>query len=163
MKSTKFSVVERNALGWPDEMVVPAKYFLLFVACDASKISGEQIASFANEALAKGLVYCCIWGPDCERFHDLVDSSHIKRGNSESPTVHDTVITTWHENESLEEAVEFFVLHALPTPGYLSENLFGLALSVSNKDWSTRIRLQIERLGGQVELLTTATRNPHRV
>jgi hypothetical protein len=64
----QFSVLEIRALGWPDSVQLPRERFRLFVAADTTQTTTEQIAAFTQAALQMGMVYCCAWGPGCERF-----------------------------------------------------------------------------------------------
>jgi hypothetical protein len=36
-------------------------------------LSTQAVADFTLAALNQGMVYFCSWGPECERFHDIVD------------------------------------------------------------------------------------------
>jgi hypothetical protein len=49
--------------------------FRLFVAADVMGVAVGAIGQFAHTALATGMVYFCTWGPDCQRFHDIVDET----------------------------------------------------------------------------------------
>jgi len=73
----RFVVVECNSLIWPSELQIPSKRFRLFVAADASRASVEVVSEFAQAALKQGMVYFCAWGPDCQRFEDIVDENVV--------------------------------------------------------------------------------------
>jgi hypothetical protein len=74
-------------------------------------------------------------------FHDLVDELVNEDGLRDrrfaGPGPSDTIMTTWHDNESLEEALEFFRTCAIPTDGLLDNSDFGLVVCVNNEEWST--------------------------
>jgi hypothetical protein len=72
MPQPRFAVMEISSLNWPSTSL-PSKRFRLFVAADARAVNTDEIARFATDALDSGMVYCCTWGPDCERLHDIVD------------------------------------------------------------------------------------------
>jgi hypothetical protein len=58
----------------------------------------------------------------CEKFHDIVDEVVVNDELGErrfaGPIANDTVMTTWHEHETLEQALDFFVTSAVPTQGF---------------------------------------------
>ena len=47
--------------------------FCLFLANDATAIPDEDVRKAAALLLQEGIAYLCVWGPDCERVHDLFD------------------------------------------------------------------------------------------
>jgi hypothetical protein len=50
------------------------------------------------------------------------------------------VMTTWHANDSLDEALDFFTRFAHPTGGFESGSDHWLAISVGNSEWAASIR-----------------------
>ena len=76
-----------------------------------------------------------MWGPDCERVHDLFDlerSPHEPRGR--------VVMTTWHSKDSLAKALWFFEHCAEPSEGFAEHCRDWVALSVANVAWAQQIR-----------------------
>src|SRR4051795_13082871 len=73
MSQNQSCVVSLQSLQWPDALKIPSKRFRLCVAADVRSIDTPKLADFGGMALKKGMVYFCAWGPDCERFHDIVD------------------------------------------------------------------------------------------
>jgi len=147
----RFVVVETSSLRWPADLEISSRYFRLFVAADTASTDVVQIAAFARNALTSGMVYCCSWGPGCERFHDIVDEVWVSSGQSNDPLLvrpssDDTLMTTWHDEESLEDALDFFVSSAVPTSGYESESSFWLAIVVANSTWTQVIHKKLETL-----------------
>jgi hypothetical protein len=104
----RFSVVELTSLRWPATLQTPLPRFRLFVAADITGSTVEFLSEFAESALRHGMVYFCAWEPDCERFHDVVDEvileDDLGRHLFVGPTENDTVMTTWHTNNTLNEA-----------------------------------------------------------
>lgn len=45
-------------------------------------------------------------------------------------------MTTWHDDESLEEALEFFINSAIPTQGFAADSSFRLVICIANPDWA---------------------------
>ncbi len=137
-----FAVVESATLQWPTSLRLPSRRFRLFVAADASGSTTEEISAFAHAALSAGMVYFCAWGRDAERFHDLVDAVSIEDELGDRrfapPTPNDVIMTTWHDDETLEEALDFFATSALPTSGYVADSRYWMVICVGNPDWAAR-------------------------
>jgi hypothetical protein len=144
-----YCVAELASLDWPSTFRVPSKRFRLFVASDSTLIATETMAQFAHSALRAGMVYFSVWGPDCERFHDAVDdvivADQIGGRLFIGPNEADTIMTTWHESETLDEACDFFVNVALPTAGFEADSYYWVALCLNNPEWSATIRRQLEQ------------------
>jgi hypothetical protein len=136
----KFAVSQLAELKWPSTLQLPSRRFRLFVAADVSALPTETISDFASAALGAGMIYFCSWGRDCERFHDIVDEvivgDRIGDRRFTGPLPGDTVMTTWHKDESLEEALDFFATFAVPTDGFAPDSDFRLIICVNNADWA---------------------------
>jgi len=52
--------------------------------------------------VGSGCRYMLAWGPGCSSWDDSVDFANIRRFPNETPDEH-FVMTTWHENETLED------------------------------------------------------------
>lgn len=143
----QFAVIQSSDLKWPSPLEIPSR-FRLFVAANISEISTQTVSDFALAALSCGAIYFCTWGRDCEWFHDIVDEVIVADGLSEctfsGPTAGDVIMTTWHENESLEEALDFFATCAVPTDGFASRSDFRLVICVGNSDWATTAKHFLE-------------------
>jgi hypothetical protein len=81
-----------------EHIVLPSAHTVLFIAADARDVHTDTIARVAARLLASGLIWVCVWGPDCERVHDIFDEIHIGDGTTE-PSF--TLMSTWHSDESL--------------------------------------------------------------
>jgi hypothetical protein len=136
----RFAVIQLPELKWPASVRLSGRRFRLFVAADIRDVSVDAVSEFASVALDRGMVYFCAWGRDCERFHDIVDEVVVQDGLSErrfvGPTANDTVVTTWHEHESLNEALDFFAGSAIPTQGFAADSSFRLVICIGNPDWA---------------------------
>jgi hypothetical protein len=148
MEAKDFSVIELAELKWPTTLDLPTKRFRLFVAADVTELSADALADFGQSALRSGMVYFCAWGHDCEKFHDIVDEVIAKDDAGErmfaGPTAKDTVMTTWHDNETLEEALDYFITLALPTEGLVSNSSYRVAISVGNPAWAAKAKQSLE-------------------
>lgn len=90
------------------------------------------------------MVYFCAWGRGSERFHDVVDEVLVvddlgERRFSGSKSG-DVVMTTWHEGESLAEALEFFTTLAVPTEGLVADSSFRFVICIANGLWAKAAR-----------------------
>lgn len=133
---------------WPATLDGIAPPFGLLVACDATSVPTSVISTFAEMALTSGAVYLVAWGPDCERVHDIFDETHVLM-KVEQPNL-PRVMTTWHADESLDEALWYFVDLAQPLEPDTARDW--LAVSVERSDWSDQIR---HRLANLTELRST--------
>jgi len=144
----KFVVIEVPRLEWPATLEVPSKRFRLLVAADVNSASTQALSDFALSALKRGMVYFCSWGQGCERFHDIVDEVIIGDDVSDQafagPSRGDVVMTTWHDDETLEEALDFFATCAVPTDGFAPDSDFRLVISVGDQHWAAQSQKFLE-------------------
>ena len=117
------------------------KHFVLFLAIDARNVSPEVIDPVADSLLNQGMAYVCVWGPDCERVHDSIDHAVLKRNPDETDA--DVVITTWHVEDSLEEAVWFFLYSAWPASAYEPTCSDWVAAVIGNPEWGSRVKAKL--------------------
>jgi hypothetical protein len=88
-------------------------------------------------------------GTGCERFHDIVDEVIVEdeigerlfAGSNES----DTIMTTWHDDEPLDEAFDFFVNLTCPTMGFEANSNFWVAVSLTDAGWTHEIKDRLEQ------------------
>lgn len=112
----------------PDSLTLPSPKFTCLLAWDESEVSAPQTSAFMDQLLRMGCVYLCCWGQGCERRHDIMDEVITGEGNSELRGL--DIVTTWHADDSLEDALDYFLDLAAPT-GYDSERCCSaLALTV---------------------------------
>src|SRR6267154_1524167 len=62
-----------------ERLAQTSKHFVLLIAVDASQGPDETIAAAADAILTNGLASLCVWGPDCERVHDIFDEVIVAR------------------------------------------------------------------------------------
>ena len=102
------SVADFAALA---RLPLPSSDTVLLIVADFQAVSTDTIADVAKHLFASGLTYICVWGPDCERVHDIFDSVYIGDGSSEPQH---SFMSTWHDDEPLDEALWFFLQCAFP-------------------------------------------------
>lgn len=119
------------------EINLPSARFVLFVAANTSGIDSPKLVTIAETILKRGATYVCCWGPDCERLHDCFDEADVYHAldDDEAPVV----MTTWHGDESLEEAAWFALHTASPHPGLEEGTNAVLLATVGNPDWAARL------------------------
>jgi hypothetical protein len=105
-------------------------YFVLLLAVDAADLTNSQIRDVAKSLLKQGIAYLCVWGPDCERFHDQFD---LER-NLDEP-LNFCVMTTWHSKDTLSDSIDFFVDCACPADGFALGSVEWVAVSIGSRDW----------------------------
>jgi hypothetical protein len=98
--------------------------FVLLLAADARAVPNQALRDLCGQLLKAGARYVCAWGPDCSRVHDACDLAAMDLGLNRPAAV---IITTWHDQEPLKEAV-WFAANAV------------VAISVGSKEWDAEIR-----------------------
>ena len=126
------------------EIEPTSRSFGLFLAMDARGIENIVILAYAREMFKMGLAYLCAWGPDCERVHDLFDAAIC--GEVPDPTNQNIVMTTWHSDEPLEEALWYFAIAAFPAEDYSKTCTDWVAGCVGNPHWENTIRNKLSGL-----------------
>ena len=144
----RFCVVHLDSLKWSADIQIPSGRFRLFAAADVTRASTELMSEFAYSALKNGMVYFCAWGLDCERFHDIVDEVVVEDDAGERLFVgknrSDTIMTTAHDNEPLDQALDFFASLTSPTAGFERNRNFRVAVSLNNAEWAAQIQRHFE-------------------
>ena len=91
------------------EFVMPncnGGHFNCFCAMDATALTADELGGFCSRLLRLGCACLCAWGPDCERVHDIMDEQVIG-GNPPWTEEMGCVMTTWHADDSLTDALYF--------------------------------------------------------
>jgi hypothetical protein len=121
----------------PSNLKMPTPHFKCLFVCDARRIEANKIDRAMSKLLNQGMVYLCAWGPECERVHDIVDEivviNEIEKGEK------GTIMTTWHDSDSLEEAAEFFRDLAYCDDYFSSTFGAGVVIVVNNSQWKQQI------------------------
>jgi len=115
-----------------------SRYFSLFLAWDAPEIEPAKLAKIFEPLVNRGLAYFCAWGVRCEDVHDAVD--HCVVFNEIDGVEEDYLLmTTWHARESLEEALWFFSMNAIPAEEHVIADFERYAVIIGNREWSSRV------------------------
>jgi hypothetical protein len=125
-----------------ETLTLPSQNTVLFLGADASSVPSDAIYRVAERLLDAGVIWICVWGPDCQRVHDLFDEAYVGDGIVERDFC---LMSTWHDDESLEQALWFFVQlafpldHEIPTTSYV-------AVTVGRHDWAISIEKALSDL-----------------
>ena len=128
--------------------------FGLLLVCDARSRSVEDISALSRASLFAGMHWFSSWGPACERVHDIVDEVIVDlaiEGEDRAAALgqpapaRDLVTTTWHDDEPLSEAVEFFWTCAVPA-GEQHDSGLRLLITVAMPEVISDIRVAVAGL-----------------
>jgi len=112
-------------------------HFIAFVALDARGVPDDVISELGARLIRAGAVCVGTWGPDCERVHDLTDDAYDA---ATMPTEHDVVMTTWHDDESLADALWFALNTACPTQSFEETCRAVVAIVINSLPWAAEVR-----------------------
>lgn len=125
----------------------PRGHFACLLAWDASGVSSEAVSRVARYILDSGCVFLCAWGPDCERVHDIFDDMIVGDGCAE-PTDGSTVMTTWHDQDSLDGALWYLLRLTSPDEPFVDSCRASIAIVVGERDeWSAAVRDALSKPG----------------
>ena len=123
---------------FPSAFKASSHYFVAMLICDGSQISDKDIARLSRRLIDTGCAYLCCWGTQCERVHDLFDTEWIENGFD--PESSDTIMTTWHTKDSLDDFIEYAVWFTEPTGKYQKQCNSVVAIVIDDAHASDRIR-----------------------
>jgi hypothetical protein len=129
-----FCVAASNFGELPGSFALPNKRFVALLVADTAQTDVATLLQFAESLLASGCIYFCAWGPGCERAHDIMDECSLD--------IDPVIMTTWHANESLDEALYFFLRNTWPDEGY-SEDGSALAITVGSAEWAAQVERRL--------------------
>ena len=84
-------------------------------------------------------------GAGCERVHDIFDEE--RDGPNPLISADPVVMTTWHEDESLAEALGFVLAAAIPDDGFIDDCGATLGVAIGSAEWANEIRDAFSRPG----------------
>ena len=126
-------VSETSSLAaWPEAIAEPQPHFAAFIAADVTAADDGELREFARRLLAQGAVYACAWGPGCERLHDAFDAER----DESVPEV----LTTWHADDTLDEALWFALFASFPDEAYVESCDSVLSIVVASPQWAAQVR-----------------------
>jgi hypothetical protein len=121
------------------DVVLPFAFqsFVLFLALDARSVSDPVLQQNCRKLLTAGARFVSVWGPDCSRVHDAFDLAALELGLNNGDAV---IMTSWHANESLKEAVWFAANAAFPDEAYAAAASALVLILVGPAEWAAEAR-----------------------
>jgi len=92
-----------------DANVFPSKPYVSIVQANFSTMNPHKMARLADSLVDTQAMAVAAIGPNCTLFDDAVDCSFIDK-NSENEEEMPHVLTTWHDDETIEDVIEYFSL-----------------------------------------------------
>lgn len=129
----------------PSNLRLPTAHFVLFLACDSSILTTDAIYNFASRIIELGAVSVCVWGKDCERAHDIFDEFLVMR-EIKAAKHFPHIMTTWHADESLDEALWFALNSAFADDKHFDACGSTLIVPVANDDWEKHLQKRLANL-----------------
>ncbi|MCP3960051.1 MAG: hypothetical protein GY719_19575 [bacterium] len=83
------------------------KRFTALVYDPVNAVTEEDQMSISRWLIANNCKYMCAWGKSSGSWDTTVDLADIERPDFDQSD--DICITTWHDDESIEETLEFFM------------------------------------------------------
>jgi hypothetical protein len=121
-------------------------WFTLLLVSDEPAADPETLARQLRPLVDSGLAYLCTWGQGCEELHDAVDAIVAQKEQAEGPLPY-TLMSTWHSDEPLGEAVSYFCTLALPSEPEVFANFSRYAVAVGSPELTRRLRQALLRQG----------------
>jgi hypothetical protein len=118
------------------ELIRPGEHFVLFVAVDTCAFPERTLGTIAASAVRAGASYVCCWGPECSRFHTVLDRADgVRDGTNEDQVI----LTDCQQGRPLEQALAFAVHGARPGPRFEASTRSVIAVAIANPAWASRI------------------------
>ena len=121
--------------AFPPAFTFASPHFAALLVADSTRVADEALAGVAQTLLRAGCSYFCAWGPDCSRAHDIFDLQCLDADP--------VIMTTWHDNEPLDEALWFFVRLSYPDDAYFDTTRTGLAIVVGDAEWTAHVERRL--------------------
>ena len=105
----------------PPPSPIPAPFkAVLVLEAPTTPAWRDRIAAWLVE---RGCLYAMAWGTDCEAWHDAIDEAFIAAHPDGLPGDDQLIMTTWHDDEPLEELARFAAHDATHPSGELAAPL----------------------------------------
>ncbi len=123
-----------------NDFSMPSAHFACMIAWDSEFATVEQISDLVEPLIKYGGAYFCTWGSGCKRVHDIIDEIDSYTSNDSGSPEDSVIMTTWHDNEPLDEVIEFFLNLTDPHPYYEETLKSSIAISIGSAEWFSIIR-----------------------
>jgi len=119
---------------------------LLYIA--DRKIPNDERNDLSGQIVDQSCRYAVCAGIECGLWHDCIDESFVMKSIIEEKE-EDFIMTTWHDKESIEDIVHFFVY--CTEIGNSTPKNFCVAILGHQKGLMEKIKTEIEKLTQQAE------------
>ncbi len=133
----------------PYKFVSPflTKEFVVWVIAADKQLSPEKQMEISTALVSSGCRYMCASGIECSSWDDSVDYAFMDLEN-EAAEVLPFVMTTWHEDEDIENTAEFFSLNTF-FEDFVPENFLILGIGEQSCPFLERAEKAVRKLIGQ--------------
>ncbi|MCO6511076.1 MAG: hypothetical protein J5I65_09810 [Aridibacter famidurans] len=114
-----------------------SRYFFLLIVWHSAGADVDELFHIAETALKSGCVYVCTFGKGCESLHDILDETVVAWETIPEDRPIDTgnwdenhIMTTWHDDELLEDAIWFFLNNTFVDEGLTKDCRAGVVLAI---------------------------------
>jgi hypothetical protein len=122
------------------------RHFTMLVAMDGLADTHADVCNVSNDLLEAGLVYLCTWGADCAHVDDIF--SHAAKLLNIRMQEEYNFRSTYHESESLDDALWFFLNAAIPDDSYAQSCRSAYVVSVGHREWENHLLLSLSDIRG---------------
>jgi len=122
-----------------------SEYFTLLII-NSDEVTTEDYSKNVDELINSGLAYLCAWGKDCEKIHDIFDEVAVMMEIEQQidPNDDSVIMTTWHQDQTIKEALFYFLFNTAPTEKYYSDCKISLVLTIGDSNKSENVRKYLE-------------------
>ncbi|MCP4259351.1 MAG: hypothetical protein GY774_17850 [Planctomycetes bacterium] len=129
----------------------PSRFFTLLLCVDFERETVDSLSSMASSLADRGNVYFCAWGPGCKQVHDVYDESLVEQEIEEVKEHH--VMTTWHNDEPLEEVL-WFTLFSAMVEDEQWDDCSSVIITAGNNQWRQEVEDHISNISAFNEQMT---------
>ncbi len=122
------------------------EHTLLLCVVDESITDAER-AKLSEEIISAKCRYAVCWGHECSDWDTSIDFAHLETDANFSPPVETFVMTTWHDDESIEDTLDFLWMNTF-FDDYESSN-FAILILGDTPDLGAEIRILISEMLNQ--------------
>ena len=119
--------------GGPLEWATPASPFKCIILIESTVALPWQ-AELSDFLIASGCRYAMAWGRDCSLWDDSIDYASLLRHDFKEVSEVEHVMTTWHDDESMDEVFQFSAFDARHPVLELTETLIVDITDIERRD-----------------------------
>jgi hypothetical protein len=135
MERELYFVAVPDFAALPRAFSLPSRHFAALLVADTAQVATDALSAFSRDLLRAGCSYFCAWGPGCERAHDLFDQECLF-----TPAV---IMSTWHADDTLDDALWYFLRATFPDDAYWDTTRSALAVVVGDAHWAAHVERRL--------------------